>query len=82
MFSYSNLAQPKVLEIEKVADSIAGGTLKLMRSFLAEDIDEDDISLVPELLPNCSRKEPVLLSGGTAIEKESISKPGNEEKDH
>lgn len=52
-----------------------------MRRFLRDDVRTDDIFLVPEELPNRSRKGQILVSRNTTTKEASIPNNLDEEKD-
>lgn len=66
--------------IVKAADPSPSTTRKRARSFLRNNVDGKDVIVVPEVLPDRSRKEQVLLPRITAPKKASSLEPGNEEK--
>lgn len=66
--------------IGKVADPITRDTRKRTRWFLADVVGGEDIIVVLEQLPKCSRKEQILVPRTTITIKVNTSKPENEEK--
>lgn len=79
--SDSESAHMEKAVIENAADPASRTTPIGGRRFLKDNVEEDDIIVVPEMLPNRFRKEQVSVSGSTAAEKANISRAGDDGKD-
>lgn len=80
-FLESEPAPPLVLWTGKATEPILWTTRKDGRSLLGEDVEEGDITVVPEMLRKRPRRELVLALKGAATEKANTSKPMKPEKE-
>lgn len=79
-------AYPTMLEIGKPAVSIPCTTRKFKKHFMGDELEKDDIVIVPQLHQKRAQPEHVTLPRCTTTKKGSNAKPGKlyffEGKDH
>lgn len=80
-FSGFDPAQPEALKTGNAPDQIPHATRKRNRMFPRDDVEEANITVVPERLPKRSQKEQVLVPRSTVMKRANTSKPGMPERD-
>lgn len=81
VFSDFDSAQPEAKVFGKAVDPAARTTQKRTRRISKHDVDEEELTVVLEVLLKRSRKDRVLLSWSTATKETNGPSPGYEEKD-
>lgn len=81
VFSNSDPAQLEAAEVGKAAYPTWCTTQKCKRRFPIDDVEEEDIIVVPEVLPKRSGNEQVLVLRSTATDTANISEAWNDEEE-
>lgn len=85
-YSDNDLVQSEAMVIREAADVILRTTRKRARGLLRDNVEGEEIIVVPDVLPKRSRKKPVIVYRSTATKQVStlsaVNDKKNEEDDH